>query len=323
MNHIRHRIGDQDGTVTMPAAIQSMAEMVSVVIPSRNRPGFVGRAVQSALSQTFQCIDVIVVIDGPDEKTVQALARFNDPRLRVISLERSVGAQEARNVGVRVSRGPWVAFLDDDDEWLPTKLDRQLEAARASRWRHPLVSCGLIARASDGDTEWPRREPANSESVAEYLFLRNRSEISDIRLQTSTILTTKALLIRVPWRTVPNDEWDLLLRASKVEDVGLAFAPGPLAIWHSDCGTDRLSHKGVTWRRNAEWFHSVRALVGPRAYASFLLSTLSTWARGERDWLAFFGIPWEAVRHGRPTVLEILTHTGRWLLPRSLRQFLK
>lgn len=307
----------------MSAAMEPVAEIVSVVIPSRNRPGFVGRAVRSALNQTFGCIDVIVVIDGPDEKTVQALAEIDDPRLRVVCLERSVGAQEARNVGVRESHGPWVAFLDDDDEWLPTKLERQIEAARVSRWRHPLVSCGLIARAPAGDTEWPGREPADLESVAEYLFLRKRSEMNDIRLQTSTLLTTKALLMRVPWRAVPNDEWDLLLRASNVEDVGLAFAPGPLAIWHSDCGAERLSHKGITWRRNGDWFHSVRAMVGPRAYASFLLSTLSTWARGERDWPAFFGIPWEAIRHGHPTVFDILAHTGRWLLPRSLREFLK
>jgi glycosyltransferase involved in cell wall biosynthesis len=299
-----------------------VAEMVSVVIPSRNRPTVVGRAVRSALNQTFQCIEVIVVIDGPDQKTVQALAQFNDPRLRVVSLEESVGAQGARNIGVWESHGPWVAFLDDDDEWLPTKLERQLEAARASRWAHPLVSCGLISRAPEGDIEWPRREPVNSESVADYLFLRKNSEMGEIRLQTSTLMTTKALLTRVPWRKVPNDEWDLLLRASIVEGVGLAFAPGALAIWHSDCGVERLSHKGMTWRHNAEWFYSVRALVGPRAYASFLLSTLSTWARHERDWPAFFGIPWEAVRHGRPTLSGILAHFGRWLLPRPLREFL-
>ena len=307
----------------MSALTESAAEMVSVVIPSRNWPGFVGRAVLSALNQTFRYIEVIVVIDGPDEKTVEALAQIDDPRLRVNSLEASVGAQEARNIGVRLSHGPWVAFLDDDDEWLPMKLERQLEAARVSKWSHPLVSCGLLARTPDGDTEWPGREPVNLEPVAEYLFLRKRSEMSDIRLQTSTLMTTKALLMRVPWRQVPNDEWDLLLRASNVEDVGLAFARGPLAIWHSDCGAERLSNKGVTWRHNAKWFHSVRDLVGPRAYASFLLSTLSTWARGERDWPAFFGIPWEAIRHGRPTVSDILTHTGRWLLPQSLRSFLK
>jgi len=299
------------------------AEMVSVVIPSRNRPGLVGRAVRSALNQTLRFIEVIVVIDGPDEQTGRALAQINDPRLRVVSLDASVGAQEARNIGVREAKGRWVAFLDDDDEWLPSKLARQLEAAKTSHWQHPLISCGLIAQGPEGSIAWPRREPRSSESVADYLFLRSGAEIDEIRLQTSTLMTTKELLTRVPWRKVPNDEWDLLLRAATLEGVGLAFASGPLAIWHSDCGVERLSHQGATWRHNAAWFHSVRALVGPRAYASFLLSTMSTWARNEGDWAAFFGILWEAAGNGRPTPAGVCAHIARWLLPAPLRQLLK
>jgi glycosyltransferase involved in cell wall biosynthesis len=301
----------------------SLRVMVSAVIPSRNRPELVGRAVRSALNQTLRPIEVVVVVDGPDQKTVRALARFNDPRLKVIVLKESVGAQEARNAGIRASDGSWIAFLDDDDEWLPAKLERQLEAAKTSRWPHPLVSCGLISRAPEGDTVWPRRSPRESESIAEYLFLRKNSEMSEIRLQTSTLMTTKVLLTRIPWRKCPNDEWDLLLRASTIEGVGLAFTPEPLAIWHSDSGLERLSYTGGTWRRNAEWFHSVRGLVGPRAYASFLLCTMSTWARGEGDWAAFVGIPLEAIRYGRPTLPAILAHAGRWLIPRPLRDLLR
>src|SRR5215470_19199766 len=322
MNWMHSHFGNQMGIDAMTSMAPD-AEMVSVVIPSRNRPGLVGRAVRSALSQTLCFIEVIVVIDGPDEQTGRALAQINDPRLRVVSLDASVGAQEARNTGVREATGRWVAFLDDDDEWLPNKLARQLEAAETSHWQHPLISCGLIAQGPEGRTAWPRREPRGSESVADYLFLRRGAEINEIRLQTSTLMTTKALLTRVPWRKVPNDEWDLLVRASVLEGVGLAFVPKPLSIWHSDAGDERLSRQGVTWRDDAKWFHSVRALVGPRPYASFLLSNLSIWARGERDWLAFFGIPWEAVRHGHPTFFEILVHTGRWILPRTLRKLLK
>lgn len=299
------------------------AEMVTAVIPTRNRPQLVPRAVRSCLGQTVRDIEVIVVIDGPDEQTAKALARIDDPRLRVVALDESVGAQEARNVGVRAASGTWIAFLDDDDEWLPGKLERQLEAARQSTWPHPLVSCGLIERTPERDFEWPRRKPGQTESVPEYLFLRSSSESGEIRLQTSTLMTTKALLTRVPWRKCPNDEWDLLLRAAATEGVGLIFVPEPLAVWHSDAGLQRLSLQGGTWRRNAAWFHSVRALVGRRPYASFLLSTMSTWARGERDWPAFFGIPWEALRNGSPRPADMLAHAGRWVLPRPLRRLLK
>jgi glycosyltransferase involved in cell wall biosynthesis len=303
--------------------VTKTVELVSAVIPTRNRSGLVARAVHSVLNQTFRSVEIIVVVDGSDEKTAQVLAQIEDPRLTVVTLPQSLGAPEARNVGMRQARGGWVAFLDDDDEWLPTKLERQIEAVHASRWENPIVSCGLVARMPEGDVVWPRRGPVPAESVAEYLFLRNLSELSEIRLQTSTLLTTKELLMRVPWRECAHDEWDLLLRASVIEGVGLAFVQEPLVIWHSDAGLARLSNEQRGWRHSADWFRSMRSLVGRRTYASFLLSTLSIWARNEGDWNAFLGLPLEAIRLGQPTIPRLLTHAGRWLMPRRLRQSLK
>lgn len=299
------------------------SELISVVIPTRNRPTIVNRSVQSALSQSWSGIEVVVVIDGPDDKTVEALAQIKDPRLKVVCLAQSGGAQEARNAGVRAASGKWIAFLDDDDEWRKDKLALQLDAARRCGSRKPIVSCGIVELCPEGNFEWPRRAPRPSESIAEYLFLRDLAEMREIRLQTSTLLMPKALLIEVPWRKGPNDEWDLLLRAAAVDGVGLAFVAGPLVLWHSDAGAERLSRTGRTWRDNMAWFRSVRDLVGPRPYASFLLSTLSTWARNERDWPAFVGLPVEAIRHGHPTVSSVATHAGRWLIPQQLRILLK
>jgi glycosyltransferase involved in cell wall biosynthesis len=70
--------------------------VVSAVIPTRNRPQLVCRAVHSVLSQTVRDIECIVVIDGPDMETVHALREIADPRLRVIELPENVGGCEAR-----------------------------------------------------------------------------------------------------------------------------------------------------------------------------------------------------------------------------------
>jgi len=77
--------------------------------------------------------EVIVVDDGSTDQTAIRLAEVNDPRLRVVRHERSLGLSRARNSGIDAARGDWIAFLDDDDLWSPRKLSIQLEAARTER----------------------------------------------------------------------------------------------------------------------------------------------------------------------------------------------
>ncbi len=98
-----------------------MKPIISTVIPTRYRPLLVERAVKSVLAQTFQEIEVIVMIDGSDASTRAALAKIDDPRLKCVELQISGGAAAARNAGVSQAVGEWIAFLDDDDEWLPQK----------------------------------------------------------------------------------------------------------------------------------------------------------------------------------------------------------
>lgn len=122
------------------------SELVSAVIPTRNRSELVVKAVQSALHQTHPRIEVIVVIDGSDPQTESALAKIHDPRIRIFLLAANVGGAEARNIGVRAARGEWIAFLDDDDEWLPQKVSLQLAAAYAREAAFPVISSHLIVR---------------------------------------------------------------------------------------------------------------------------------------------------------------------------------
>ena len=110
-----------------------MQVLVSVVIPTRGRPQWVVRAVESVFQQSYAQLEAIVVIDGPDRDTAFLLQGIKDDRLHLIMLEENAGGSEARNIGVRAARGEWVAFLDDDDQWMPTKLAKQMEAAAGSR----------------------------------------------------------------------------------------------------------------------------------------------------------------------------------------------
>src|SRR5215831_9254853 len=113
--------------------------LISVVIPTLQRPKLLLRAIGSVLRQTHREIEVIVVVDRPDPDTVSAVQSVNDPRLRVLVSPHHLTAAGARNFGVDHSTGEWVAFLDDDDEWLPNKLERQI--AFASGRGPVLLSC--------------------------------------------------------------------------------------------------------------------------------------------------------------------------------------
>jgi glycosyltransferase involved in cell wall biosynthesis len=105
------------------------------------------------LKQSHTNIDLIIVDDGSTDETETIVNRFCDERLRYVRLPRNHGACAARNKGFALARGEYVALLDSDDEWLPRKLELQIEAIRESRLPHVgVVTCGFRACRLDGRT---------------------------------------------------------------------------------------------------------------------------------------------------------------------------
>ena len=105
---------------------------VSVVIPTHNRRPLLQRALTCVLAQERVDLDVLVVNDGSSDDTAQFLAALEDPRVRVLHHEVAKGLPSARNAGLARVETPWVAFLDDDDLWSPTRLASQLDAVAAT-----------------------------------------------------------------------------------------------------------------------------------------------------------------------------------------------
>ncbi len=107
----------------------SKAVDVSVVIPTRNRSALLTRTLRSALRQERVAIEVIVVDEASIDETPAVLAAVGDPRLKVLRHETPRGLSSARNHGAEQACGEWLAFLDDDDLWAPSKLWRQVTVA--------------------------------------------------------------------------------------------------------------------------------------------------------------------------------------------------
>lgn len=129
------------------------APHVSVLIAAYQSEAFVGRAISSALGQTLQDIEVIVVDDGSRDGTwdvIQSIAR-GDPRLVALRHQKNQGAASARNTALAAARGQWLAILDADDEFLATRLETMCDAA--SKSGADLVADNLILRDAESGSE--------------------------------------------------------------------------------------------------------------------------------------------------------------------------
>jgi len=111
--------------------------LVSIIIPAYNRAHIVRQTVDSVLAQTYAHFEAIIVDDGSTDNTREVLASYTDPRVRYF-YKHNGGLSSARNFGLSVANGEYIAFLDSDDVWHPWKLAAQVEIFR----RHPSV--GLV-----------------------------------------------------------------------------------------------------------------------------------------------------------------------------------
>jgi glycosyltransferase involved in cell wall biosynthesis len=100
---------------------------VSVILPTYNRAHLIDRAIRSVLSQTYQDFELIVIDDGSTDKTEEVVKSFNDSRIRYFQQNVNKGPAAARNIGIKAANGEYIAFQDSDDEWLPEKLEKQVE----------------------------------------------------------------------------------------------------------------------------------------------------------------------------------------------------
>lgn len=106
--------------------------LVSVIIPTYNRAGLIHETVDSVLAQTYRALEVIVVDDGSKDHTNQVIRSYGD---KVVYRYKENGGQaSARNLGIQIAQGQYIAFIDSDDLWTPHKLERQMDALLSSQY---------------------------------------------------------------------------------------------------------------------------------------------------------------------------------------------
>ncbi len=296
-----------------------MAPIVSVIIPTTRRHDLVQRAVRSVIQQTMIDFEIIVVVDGPNPDTVAALAQIDDDRLRAVSNERSLGPGGARNRGADLARGQWVAFLDDDDEFLPTMLERMLAAAGE---REVMLCCRCRVLMPEASYEWPRERYDGSMTVDDYLFDRRTLFRGARYMATSTYMLPRDVFMRTQFGTTShNEDTTLVLRVTKQAGVTLEMLPDILVLVHAEATPDSLG-PNYDWRAMLAWAEANRSLLTKRAYSGFCLIYLGSQAARRRDW-GGLGLLWRALRRGAPRPMHVAAYLGFWVVPISFRQHLR
>ena len=166
------------------------APLISVVIPTYNRADLIPKAIQSVLDQTYQNWELIIIDNYSDDGTKEVIDSFRDPRISMILIPRTGSVAASRNMGVRHSKGEWIAFLDSDDWWFTTKLSSVCEVMQ----RNPdLIYHDLQIVSGPNDAKSHRK--TKSRKLKDPIFLDLLLNGNDIAL--SSVVVRKSIFMKV------------------------------------------------------------------------------------------------------------------------------
>ena len=253
--------------------------LVSIILPTRNRAALFSRAVKSVLAQSYSQFELIVIDEASSDRTPDLAKTLTDSRVSYIRNEISRGPGAARNAGMNVARGEFVAFLDDDDEFLPDKLRDQLNAFQAS-----VSAVGVVISPVDifRNGKIIRFFPYNGESGNIFL-----------NVLAGNTFPLNAMLVRN--HNLPSfddklpclEDIDFCLKV--LQHTKAFYAEVPCGICHLDTDTGRASMKRINLYRSfrileSRWFNDPNDVFLKNAHVELLVNfALRQFALGNLD----------------------------------------
>ena len=224
---------------------------VSVIIPAYNHADLLPRTIKSVLDQTFRDFELLVVDDGSTDNTDEVVEGFSriDSRVAYVWQKNSGGPAGPRNTGIEKSKGKYVAFLDHDDEWMKTKLEKQVRLFEESPVETGFVACDYYVMAGlKGETKSEYRLPAFAGGTAFGSILRR-----DFIKTASVVVVRKNVLDDVGGfdeQLKCGEDTDLWLRIS--EKYGFATVREFLAIYYAYRGNTTLRTRAIDLAESTE-----------------------------------------------------------------------
>jgi len=243
----------------------------SIVIPTYNRASSVENTLAGCFAQSFENFEIVVVDDGSSDDTLAVLEKISDPRLVVVAQE-NAGPAAARNHGMRVATGEYIAFLDSDDVWYPDFL-QQAENAYQSAPNQLLYGQIIVDRGVGRYWVKPDIAIEKDESIYDYLYVKG------CFIQTSTMVMPSALRDTVSWDENvtfgDNDQF-----AIDCWQTGIAFQmlDKPMTLYADVISADALSQLPVfdgaseKYTNFFAWMATQKPLMSEQAWHGFRAS---------------------------------------------------
>jgi glycosyltransferase involved in cell wall biosynthesis len=250
----------------------SEAPTVSIILPTYNRAALLPRAVATALDQTYRDFELIIVDDGCVDDTGAVVRTFVDPR--IVYLRRPHrGAAAAENAGLAIARGRFVAFLDDDDEWHPEKLTRQVSAFAGEPPETGVVYTG----------RWRVQRGHRTYGPSPRILRRNGDVHREIVARTTFVPLVCALVRRECFAVVggfdealpTSNDYDLWIRMSR--HFRFRYLPEPMVTVHATPGSLSSQPRRIIEARKrllAKHADDFRACPGVAAYFLWQIGSL-------------------------------------------------
>ena len=191
---------------------QSNSPRVSIIMPAFNREKFIAESIESALAQSYEDFELIVIDDGSKDQTVEVAKKYlSDPRVHLIQNEKNMGIATTRNRAIRVARGEYIAMLDSDDIWIDKdKLRKQVDFLD-SHSDHAMVGSAITHIDVSGKKLKTVTFPTADAEIRNSILRRNPFAQSTLLCRTEAFLQTGSYSTRF----MICDDFDLWLRIGK------------------------------------------------------------------------------------------------------------
>jgi glycosyltransferase involved in cell wall biosynthesis len=200
---------------------------VSVIIPTHNRAQFLRSAIGSVLKQTYQDFEIIVVDDASDDNTQEVVTSFDGWHIKYVRHEVNKGDAGSRNTGILISTGRYVAFLDDDDEWLPEKLQAQVGLLEASPAKVGGVYTGLFKVNKTTGKIVAISIPEKRGDLFQEMFIESPIVTSCVVLRRQCFDKVGLFDEQIPY----NNDYDMWIRIA--EQFHFECISEPLVVYHT------------------------------------------------------------------------------------------